>query len=164
MGLPQYNVNSKVQTSGKSKDLWVKSRTETYFQQTNISRELLSRKNRLRSETYDKCSFSSIFDLIFFKLLPQIASVFSVTVYFRPRKKSPKAFLDRHQTAAKNTGNKNALSSVYESCLLGDKLSAGAVMLLFRLEEKPSFICQCKYSKLKICNERQAAHLSFTLV
>ena len=45
----------------------------------------------------------------FFKLLPQIASVFSVTVYFRPRKKLPKAFLDRHKTAAKTQETRTLL-------------------------------------------------------
>ena len=56
---------------------------------------------------------------------------------------------------------KNALSS-----LLEDKFccqSAGAVLLLFRLEYKTRqcYMSHCKYSKGKKCKKRQAAHLSF---
>ena len=51
VSLPWCNINSKLQISGKSKDLTVKSRTEPHLRQANISRALLSRKNRLRSET-----------------------------------------------------------------------------------------------------------------
>ena len=49
------NMNSKVQIFGKNKILTAKGQTEAYFQQTNISRHLLSRRIVCEVRLTDEC-------------------------------------------------------------------------------------------------------------
>ena len=99
MSLLRRNINSKVDFREKlSKVLKTKSRT--------VDRRKLRRTG--------KCSFTSIFPLVF-KLMTQIASMFSVKYVCRLNS-SPKALLDRQnqQNGRKNNGSSLQLDDIIE--------------------------------------------------